>query len=268
MSQLIAHVQSPSTSTVWPEGSQAIQRAGTAIAKLARIPLLPTPRIACAVAAVLSEFPLQSSVVAVVIGVEVEEDAWRPVVAGSSRYASKTGVQTHDIEHAESERLRLPSDAKAVPVAGCRLGMSLVDFVVGYSTEESVAGVARAVHMSLRARSTNSVGHVLEVTWSTPPGIVPSETHTHLECLLQHALDTIDGAFPEGVGHTQKLTATELRITRLLLEGHKIPEVAARIKTSKHTIHDHAKSLHRKLNVCSREEMFFRAMRPATDTLA
>ncbi|MBL8759793.1 MAG: helix-turn-helix transcriptional regulator [Phycisphaerae bacterium] len=58
----------------------------------------------------------------------------------------------------------------------------------------------------------------------------------------------------------QMLTALEERVMQLLAAGLGVPEIAAGLSRSRHTIHDHVKSLHRKMSINSRAELVARAL--------
>lgn len=55
------------------------------------------------------------------------------------------------------------------------------------------------------------------------------------------------------------LTPLEEHVLDLLAVGLAVPEIAAQLSRSRHTVHDHVKSLHRKIGVNSRAELVARA---------
>lgn len=59
---------------------------------------------------------------------------------------------------------------------------------------------------------------------------------------------------------TSCLTACEVRVLELLVEGRTVREIATEICRSPHTVHDHVKRLHRKLGATSRGELISRAL--------
>lgn len=61
-----------------------------------------------------------------------------------------------------------------------------------------------------------------------------------------------------GEDFTQTLTSREQLILVELVSGASVREIAERIDRSPHTVHDHVKSLHRKLNASSRGELVSR----------
>lgn len=61
-----------------------------------------------------------------------------------------------------------------------------------------------------------------------------------------------------GPSYSQTLTAREQLILVQLVSGASVREIAERIDRSPHTVHDHVKSLHRKLNASSRGELVSR----------
>ncbi len=56
------------------------------------------------------------------------------------------------------------------------------------------------------------------------------------------------------------LSPCETRVLDLLVQGMSIPQIAARLSRSPHTVHDHVKSMHRKLGAKSRGELILRAI--------
>lgn len=61
-----------------------------------------------------------------------------------------------------------------------------------------------------------------------------------------------------GADFTHPLTTREQLILVQLVSGASVREIAERIERSPHTVHDHVKSLHRKLNASSRGELVSR----------
>ncbi len=57
----------------------------------------------------------------------------------------------------------------------------------------------------------------------------------------------------------QLLTPLEEHVMELLAMGLAVPEIATQLSRSRHTIHDHVKSLHRKIGINSRAELVARA---------
>lgn len=66
------------------------------------------------------------------------------------------------------------------------------------------------------------------------------------------------GATPTGPGRA--LTQREQQVLEQLTLGKSVKQIAADISRSPHTVHDHVKSLHRKLNASSRGELIARAL--------
>ena len=55
----------------------------------------------------------------------------------------------------------------------------------------------------------------------------------------------------------RSLTDTKQRVLRLLIQGLREQEIAARFHRSPHTIHDHVKAIYRTLDVSSRDEQLY-----------
>lgn len=64
----------------------------------------------------------------------------------------------------------------------------------------------------------------------------------------------------EPVGPANRITDRELEVLDLLALGHSVREIADALDRSPHTVHDHVKSLHRKLRVSSRGELIGRML--------
>ena len=64
----------------------------------------------------------------------------------------------------------------------------------------------------------------------------------------------------EPIGPANRITDRELEVLDLLALGHSVREIADALERSPHTVHDHVKSLHRKLRVSSRGELIGRML--------
>ncbi|MEO1128384.1 MAG: LuxR C-terminal-related transcriptional regulator [Planctomycetota bacterium] len=65
---------------------------------------------------------------------------------------------------------------------------------------------------------------------------------------------------PEASNPMNRITPREQLILEQLTLGKTVKQIAATLKRSPHTIHDHVKSLHRKLNANSRGELIARTL--------
>lgn len=93
----------------------------------------------------------------------------------------------------------------------------------------------------------------------------PEILHALLPILAERA------ALAFGKGFSQPLTSREQLILVELVSGASVREIAEKIGRSPHTVHDHVKSLHRKLEASSRGELVsrylgFNASSPASHT--
>jgi len=75
---------------------------------------------------------------------------------------------------------------------------------------------------------------------------------------MLRAVGVVDAAFRYGIENTDMFTMTELRITRLLLMGKSVPQIADLLECSKYTVHDHTKNIYNKLDVHTRGELCYR----------
>ncbi len=55
--------------------------------------------------------------------------------------------------------------------------------------------------------------------------------------------------------HTVELSPREGEVLRLLQQGMTVKQIARELQRSPHTVHDHVKSLHRKVGACNRGEL-------------
>jgi DNA-binding CsgD family transcriptional regulator len=105
---------------------------------------------------------------------------------------------------------------------------------------------------------------------SRPTEVELSVLESVLPLLSRRAILAI-GSGPAESAHW--LTAREQIILQHLLMGKSVREIAEELGRSPHTVHDHVKSLHRKLNASSRGELVARALgymevKPAGETAA
>lgn len=108
-------------------------------------------------------------------------------------------------------------------------------------------------------------GRTIVVELAPAPGAPVSAMHeleiamleSVLPLLVRRAVIAIGGG-PIESAHW--LTTREQAILRHLLMGKSVREIAVEIERSPHTVHDHVKNLHRKLNANSRGELIARAL--------
>lgn len=96
----------------------------------------------------------------------------------------------------------------------------------------------------------------------TSPGAVIDEEHAAvlaatMPLLASRALVAIG---ERRAGASRWLTVREQQVLEQLTLGHSVREIAETLDRSPHTVHDHVKSLHRKLNASSRGELIARAL--------
>mgnify|MGYP000020274480 CR=1 FL=1 len=96
----------------------------------------------------------------------------------------------------------------------------------------------------------------------TSPGAVIDDEHAAilsatLPLLAERAVLAIG---ERRAGASRWLTIREQQVLEQLTLGHSVREIAETLDRSPHTVHDHVKSLHRKLNASSRGELIARAL--------
>jgi len=82
----------------------------------------------------------------------------------------------------------------------------------------------------------------------------------HLAAALAVLAHRASRAFAAHTGTILWLTEREHEVLTLLIEGHSVRAIADTLRRSPHTVHDHVKSLHRKLDASSRGELIAKAL--------
>lgn len=102
---------------------------------------------------------------------------------------------------------------------------------------------------------------VVELWVSEEPWVLSDSDEACLAAVLPELARQALLAFGERtVDEAGFLTAREQHVLELLSSGHTIKEIATQLSRSPHTIHDHVKSLHRKLKASCRGELVARAL--------
>jgi len=98
------------------------------------------------------------------------------------------------------------------------------------------------------------------ITGSTHNGLLDSDAMAMEAVMPSLARRCIMAIGMEATDDTVWLTLREQIILQHLLLGKSVREIATELGRSPHTVHDHVKSLHRKLNASSRGELVSRAL--------
>jgi DNA-binding CsgD family transcriptional regulator len=98
------------------------------------------------------------------------------------------------------------------------------------------------------------------LTGSTHNGLLESDALAMEAVLPSLSRRAIMAIGLEATDDTVWLTQREQVILQHLLLGKSVREIAQELGRSPHTVHDHVKSLHRKLNASSRGELVARAL--------
>ncbi|MBX3358248.1 MAG: response regulator transcription factor [Phycisphaeraceae bacterium] len=126
-------------------------------------------------------------------------------------------------------------------------GIGAVDLVLGAVRLGSPAHRRVAmVEMALAAQSTHTAAHEAAIVID---GVLPS--------LARRAEMAFD---PSGSLTEQHLTTREEVVLERLLHGKSVRQIAEELERSPHTVHDHVKSLHRKLHAATRGALVARAL--------
>jgi DNA-binding CsgD family transcriptional regulator len=75
-----------------------------------------------------------------------------------------------------------------------------------------------------------------------------------LEAVLPLLGRRVQNTFTD-IDHTVELSPREGEVLRLLQQGLTVKQIAQELQRSPHTVHDHVKSLHRKVGACNRGEL-------------
>jgi DNA-binding CsgD family transcriptional regulator len=101
----------------------------------------------------------------------------------------------------------------------------------------------------------------VEIAWSGSGGSDAGACVPRLEAVMRELARRALVAFgPEPLGPANRVTDREREVLDMLAHGHSVREIADSLARSPHTVHDHVKSLHRKLRVSTRGELIARAM--------
>ncbi len=174
------------------------------------------------------------------------------------------GCDAHGVvcEQVQEGMIDWPRQEDAAPVG-------LLERLPGHEPADSSAWYQHAI------RSGGSLQlHARPVLLAYTP-LVRSEPATHLLC----AARSIEGDEGEracflavvrrlgrrasrafGGMRGDVLSTSEIRVLDLLVQGLSIPQIAARLSRSPHTVHDHVKSMHRKLGAHRRGDLILRAI--------
>jgi len=101
----------------------------------------------------------------------------------------------------------------------------------------------------------------VEIGWAGTGAVESGTCVVQLEAVLRELSRRAYMAFgPEPGGPANRVTDREHAVLDMLALGHSVREIADTLARSPHTVHDHVKSLHRKLRVSTRGELIARSM--------
>lgn len=102
---------------------------------------------------------------------------------------------------------------------------------------------------------------IIELGSTTPGQAIANWELSVLAAVTPHLVRRATLAFGvDTCSHTARLTVREQQILEHLALGKSVKQIAADLARSPHTVHDHVKSLHRKLKASSRGELIARAL--------
>jgi DNA-binding CsgD family transcriptional regulator len=106
-------------------------------------------------------------------------------------------------------------------------------------------------------------GRSLVVEVGVPSGVRPlgDAELAIIAAMMPHLVNRARLAFGSGISSvTTRLTHREQQVLEHLALGKSVKQIATDLARSPHTVHDHVKSLHRKMNASSRGELIARAL--------
>lgn len=126
-------------------------------------------------------------------------------------------------------------------------------------TPDPNADTTLSAYMPLRVGASNAVMLILSrpIVDNDRAGTIDPISFECLACALRHSAET---AFRTSTGTIQWLTEREHQILDLLIQGCSVRVIAEHLDRSPHTVHDHVKSLHRKLDASSRGSLIATAL--------
>jgi len=242
----------------WPDHAETLERTARAVGVLGRIPLVPAPRITCAIASALAQVSEAPSTVVVAIGSWEGQHAWSPVVVGRNGYCDEPGCTQSFAQKIVRQPLPPAGITRTFRAPQSELGATLH----GAPTRTNAMPVdtLSCIHLT-------RAGTVVEATWRGLSEGASPMFFSMLDCVMARAAGVVEEAFPEGQFRTRMITPAELCVARWLLAGESRQSIAAITARSKHTIGDHIKQLYRKLDVGSVGELGHRLIRTNWDEM-
>lgn len=249
MSQLPNSLVDAQEGLEWPDGLETLECASRITDALRRLPLVPSPRLASAVASALARIYEQPCSVVFAIGSWECQHSWGPVAVGCNAFGN------------EPSRTRSYANMvvqQPLPPTGITRTFRAPRSELAASLSEPVQQTGSIAMDALSSIHLTDFGTVVEATWRGLSGDATPMARTMLSCVMARAAQVIDGAFPQGVLQGKMLSPMELRVAGWLLSGESRRSMAAISGRSTHTISDHIKHLYRKLEVSSQGELFKR----------
>lgn len=222
-----------------------IERAASVVAALSRVPHVPTPALASAIASALALACDRPDRVIVRLGVRVDACASRPVCEGVW--------------------------AKDAPPTSRSLG-STVGFQRWPRIAADHAGTIRLSdwdgHWDMGALHLDDSGCVVSAAWIGGVGTAAAIHDAVLGCVMPRAAEVVCSAFPRGLSDRHMLTAQELQAVLGLTRGLSRRDIAHANGKSTNSVNDRIKAVYRKLGVCSQGELFRRLVHLDLDAIS
>ncbi len=226
-----------------------------------------------------SSHELAGPEVALVLGSRVDQVRWTPWLVGvaSARpMGSMPGTTESEPPHwglrpaARDAERSIP-----IPCPSGSDGSPWRDRLAALSWEGSGDGwyafraALASPSMAFSVHTTTSDGfaeQVLLCLTRRPRGQVSEEHSAVIRLALEMCAEALAVALPQPVsGERVLVTPPEAAIAKWLARGFTGNDIAQMIDRSPHTVHDHIKSLHRKLGVNSRSELLARVLGVSRD---
>jgi DNA-binding CsgD family transcriptional regulator len=247
-----------------PAGAWVFDAVARAVEAILHTPLLPTDDWTDLAAHALTRaVPADLSMVAFARaqGTDLEvvgHPGWSGAWAAEAR--RHTVAPLHPVP--PSRRWRIP--LRVLPARGA---CGRAEHVLGEGWRESLLGPAL---LALRPGDV-IIGFQRADRPGGDAGIVGLLASSRPEPRLgEHALAVLRAALPvlarrasaafRGIGSAGRITQREREVIEALIDGKSVPRIAHDLGLSPHTVHDHVKSLHRKLGAKTRGELVARAL--------
>jgi DNA-binding CsgD family transcriptional regulator len=261
---------------------QSITRAIQATQRICLLPAIPTHNWATDLADALADLSPALSVGVLIAHIDPQTQSVSPICAavGHVHNTQSTADVTHQSLYLQDRLHRLTSLGCDLPDEAFDRGLIAPLFVLHPHWPSTPIGrIFANSHLQspilmIVPFAHDHPGYVLILTLAFEKDAHASkptdQTHATLES-TSDIIDTLAALFPliktkahlalnRVTDHKAWLTDREQEILDHLILGHSVRVIAERLGRSAHTVHDHVKNLHKKLDASSRGELIAKAL--------